>query len=95
MPAIATKRCKGIRTSRRQSGKEGDNCYKGRQSDINEAKMRLQKGTEFVFPGTETPNMTEFVFTISPRSFSPKFARIEDVCNKLRRSDINKAKRQS
>ena len=39
--------------------------------------------------------MTEFVFTISPRSLSPKFARVEDDCNKLRRSDINEAKRQS
>ena len=38
--------------------------------------------------------MTEFVFTISPRSLSPKFARIEDDCKKLRQSDINEAKRQ-
>ena len=55
MPAIATKRSKGIRTSRRRSGKGEDNCYKigkviltrrrydcnkDRKSDIDEAKRR-------------------------------------------------------
>ena len=44
MPAIATKRSKGIRTSRRQSGKGEDNCYKDRRSDIGEEKIRLQQG---------------------------------------------------
>ena len=39
--------------------------------------------------------MTEFVFTISPLSLSPKFARVEDDCNKLGRSDINEVKIQS
>ena len=40
MPAIATKRSKGIRTSRRRSGKGEDNCCNGRRSDIDEAKRR-------------------------------------------------------
>ena len=40
MPAIATKRSKGIRTTRRRSGKGEDNYYKDRQSDIDEAKRR-------------------------------------------------------
>ena len=39
--------------------------------------------------------MTEFVFTISPRSPSPKFSSVEDDCKKLRRSDINEVKRKS
>ena len=55
MPEIATKRSKGIRTSRKRSGKGEDNfsrigeviltrrgydCNKDRQSDIDEAKRR-------------------------------------------------------
>ena len=44
VPAIATKRSKGIRTSRRQPGKGEDNCYKDTRSDIDEAKIRLQQG---------------------------------------------------
>ena len=44
VPEIATSISKGIRTSRRRSGKGEDNCYKDRQSDIDEAKIQLQKG---------------------------------------------------
>ena len=44
VPVIVTKRSKGIRTSRRLSGKGEDNCYKDRRSDIDEAKIRLQQG---------------------------------------------------
>ena len=44
VPAIATKRSKGIRTSKRLSGKGEDNFYKDRRSDIDEAKIRLQQG---------------------------------------------------
>ena len=39
VPAIATKRSKGIRTSRIRSGKGEYNCYKDRRSDIDEAKI--------------------------------------------------------
>ena len=44
VPAIASRRSKGIRTSSRRSGKGEDNCYKDRQSDIDEAKIRLEQG---------------------------------------------------
>ena len=43
VPDIATKRSKGISTSRTRSGKGEDNCYKDRQSDIDEAKVQLQQ----------------------------------------------------
>ena len=39
LPEITTRKSKGIRTSRRQSGKGEDNCYKDRRSDIDEAKI--------------------------------------------------------
>ena len=44
VPEIATKRSKGIRTSRRRSGKGEDDCYKDSRSDIDGAKIRLQQG---------------------------------------------------
>ena len=43
MPAIAKKRRKGIRTSRRQSGKGEDNCYKDRRSDIDRRRYDCNK----------------------------------------------------
>ena len=43
MPAIATKRSKGIRKSRRLSGKGEDNCYKDRRNDIDGQRYDCNK----------------------------------------------------